>query len=162
MRPCRQPCDTPKFWGGWWTNPKRVGFNVSCLVSWQTAYQVAVERDHGRLTSNSESISIVLSSAVRSLALDWNSKLSIRMVAGFAELIEGKRFFGCGGLQPSEFASPAVQSATDSSRGVARPLLPCGRRFGRGIYKKNIRKPTELIRRPWHEGIKSWVSCHRR
>ena len=38
---------------------------------------------------------LYLSSAVRSLALDGNSKLSIRMVAEFAELIEGKRFFGC-------------------------------------------------------------------
>lgn len=34
---------------------------------------------------------------VRSLGLDWNSKLSIRMVAGFAELAERKEFFGCGG-----------------------------------------------------------------
>ena len=41
---------------------------------------------------------LYLSSAVRSLALDWNSKLSTRMVAGFAELIEGTRFFGCGGV----------------------------------------------------------------
>src|ERR1700687_3680307 len=40
--------------GGWWTNPKDVGSNGSYLVSWQTAYQVAVERDHGRLTSNPE------------------------------------------------------------------------------------------------------------
>ena len=38
---------------------KGVGLNVSYLVSRQTAYQVAVERDHGRLTSNSETISIV-------------------------------------------------------------------------------------------------------
>ena len=33
----------------------------------------------------------------RSLALDWDSKLSIRMVAGFAEIAEKERFFGCGG-----------------------------------------------------------------
>src|ERR1700680_1436932 len=33
-----------QFWGGWWTHPKGVGLNVSYLVSWQTAYQVAVER----------------------------------------------------------------------------------------------------------------------
>jgi len=52
--------------------------------------------NRGRMTSNSETISIVFV-VCRSLALDWNSKLSIRMVAGFAELIEGKRFFGCGG-----------------------------------------------------------------
>src|SRR3984957_13402693 len=35
---------------GWWTNPKGVGLNGSYLVSRPTAYQVAVERDHGRLT----------------------------------------------------------------------------------------------------------------
>ena len=45
------------FWGGWWTNPKRVGLNVSYLVSRQTAYQVAVERDNGRLTGKPEIIS---------------------------------------------------------------------------------------------------------
>jgi hypothetical protein len=33
-----------------------------------------------------------LSSAVRSLVLNWNSKLSIRLVAGFAEVIEGEHF----------------------------------------------------------------------
>jgi len=33
---------------------KGVGLNVSYLVSWQPAYQVAVDRDHGRLTSNPE------------------------------------------------------------------------------------------------------------
>src|SRR6202521_53600 len=44
--------------GGWWTNPKGVGSNGSYLVSWQTAYQVAVERDHGRLTGNPEVITV--------------------------------------------------------------------------------------------------------
>jgi hypothetical protein len=38
-----------------------------------------------------------LSSAVRSLALDSNSKLSIRMVAGFAEIAERKDFLVAGG-----------------------------------------------------------------
>jgi len=52
---------------------------------------------NSRMKANSETISIVFV-VCRSLALDWNSKLSIRMVAGFAELIEGKRFFGRGGL----------------------------------------------------------------
>jgi hypothetical protein len=28
--------------------------------------------------------------------------------------------------------------------------------------RENIRKPTELIRRPRHKGIKSWALCHRR
>jgi len=28
--------------------------------------------------------------------------------------------------------------------------------------RENIRKATELIRRPWYEGIKSWASCHHR
>jgi hypothetical protein len=60
MRPCCQPPrqhprDTPILGaGGWWTNPKGVGSNGSYLVSWQTAYQVAVERDHGRLTAYPE------------------------------------------------------------------------------------------------------------
>src|SRR6202163_1214554 len=54
MRRCCQPPATRQFWGGWWTNPKGVGLNVSYLVSWQTAYQVAVERDHGRLTGYPE------------------------------------------------------------------------------------------------------------
>jgi hypothetical protein len=49
---------TRQFWalvdGGWWNNPKGVGLNVSYLGSRQTAYQVAVERDHGRLTGNSD------------------------------------------------------------------------------------------------------------
>ena len=44
--------------------------------------------------------------------------LSIRMVAGFAEAAERRDFFGCGGLQPSEFASPTIQIGTDSSRSV--------------------------------------------
>src|ERR1700722_2020596 len=47
---------TRQFADGWWTNPKRVGLNVSYLVSRQTAYQVAVERDHGRFTGNPEVI----------------------------------------------------------------------------------------------------------
>jgi hypothetical protein len=38
----------------------------------------------------SETVLLYLSFAVRSLALDWNSKLSIRMVAGFAELADRK------------------------------------------------------------------------
>jgi hypothetical protein len=42
-----------------------------------------------------------------------NQKLSIRMVAGFREVAETQRFFGCGGLQPSEFASPALQIGID-------------------------------------------------
>src|SRR5882762_11890475 len=51
-RPCCQPRDTPILGaGGWWTNPQGVGSNGSYLVSCQTAYQVAVERDHGRLTT---------------------------------------------------------------------------------------------------------------
>jgi hypothetical protein len=33
-----------------------------------------------------------LASAVRSLAGDWNSKLSIRMVAGYSELIGSEQF----------------------------------------------------------------------
>jgi hypothetical protein len=41
------------------------------------------------------------------------------MVAGFAEVVERKEFFGCGGLQPSEFVSPAVQNGTYSARSVA-------------------------------------------
>src|ERR1700676_1653384 len=51
MRPCCQP----PIWGagGWWANPTAVGFNVSYLVSWQTPYQVGVERDHGGLTGHS-------------------------------------------------------------------------------------------------------------
>src|SRR6202795_50086 len=49
------PRDTPILGaGGWWPNPTGVGLNVSYLVSWQTAYQVAVERDHGRLTGKPE------------------------------------------------------------------------------------------------------------
>jgi hypothetical protein len=49
------PRDTPILGaGGWWTNPKGVGSNGSYLVSWQTAYQVAVERDHRRLTTHPE------------------------------------------------------------------------------------------------------------
>jgi hypothetical protein len=59
-----------------------------------------------------------LSSAVRSLVLNWNSKLSIRMVAAFAEVPDRKENRGCGGLQPSEFASRAVQFRTDSRRSV--------------------------------------------
>jgi hypothetical protein len=42
--------------GGWWTNPKGVDLNLSYIVSWQTAYQVAVERDHVRLASYSDVI----------------------------------------------------------------------------------------------------------
>jgi len=50
--------------------------------------------DCERVTGNSETISIVicrlpfLLSAVRLLAFDWSWKLSIRMVAGFAEIAE--------------------------------------------------------------------------
>jgi hypothetical protein len=53
MRRVVNPRDTPILGvGGCWTNPKGLGSNGSYLVSWQTAYQVAVERDHGRLRSN--------------------------------------------------------------------------------------------------------------
>ena len=53
MRHVVNPRDTPILGaGGCWTNPKGLGSNGSYLVSWQTAYQVAVERDHGRLRSN--------------------------------------------------------------------------------------------------------------
>src|ERR1700720_669383 len=55
MRRVVNPRDTPILGaGGCWTNPKGLGSNGSYLVSWQTAYQVAVERDHGRLRSNGE------------------------------------------------------------------------------------------------------------
>jgi hypothetical protein len=37
-----------------------------------------------------------------------NSELSIRMVAGFAEIAEKERFLSCGGLQPSELFSAAL------------------------------------------------------
>jgi hypothetical protein len=48
------PRDTPILGaGGRWTN-QGVGSSGSYLVSWQTAYQVAVERDHGRLTTHLE------------------------------------------------------------------------------------------------------------
>lgn len=39
-------------------------------------------------------------------------QLSIRMVAGFAEIAEKEGFFGCGVLQPSEFASAAIHVGT--------------------------------------------------
>jgi hypothetical protein len=54
-------------------------------------------------TENSEAISIVFD-VCRSLALDSNSKLSIRMVAGFAEIAEKESLFGCGGgFEPPTF-----------------------------------------------------------
>jgi len=28
--------------------------------------------------------------------------------------------------------------------------------------RENIRKPADLICRPWYGGVKSWASCHRR
>jgi hypothetical protein len=68
MRRVVNPRDTPILGaGGCWTNPKGLGSNGSYLVSWQTAYQVAVERDHGRLRSNGEAGSYRL---VRQISTD--------------------------------------------------------------------------------------------
>jgi hypothetical protein len=47
-----------------------VGSNGSYLVSWQTAYQVAVERDHGRLTGNPSVIRVQSQDMVYELSLD--------------------------------------------------------------------------------------------
>jgi hypothetical protein len=45
------------------------------------------------------------------------------MVAEFAEVIERKRNFACGGLQPSELFSPDIPLSTGSRSGlVNRPL----------------------------------------
>ena len=41
------------------------------------------------------------------------------MVAGFVEIAERKEFFGCGGLQPSELFSAAIQLGTDPARSIA-------------------------------------------
>jgi hypothetical protein len=40
---------------------------------------------------------IVVSYRSAAFAAHLTGKLSIRMVAGFAEIVEGERFFGCGG-----------------------------------------------------------------
>ena len=50
-------------------------------------------------------------------------KLSIRMVAGFAEVAE-KRIFGCGGLQPSELFSLAIPLSNGAHRRLDRRVLP--------------------------------------
>jgi hypothetical protein len=42
------------------------------------------------------------------------------MVAGLAEVVETKRFFGCGGLQPSELFGAAIWVGTYPSRRIAR------------------------------------------
>jgi hypothetical protein len=103
--------------------------------------------------------------------------LQIRMVAGFTEVIEGKRNFGCGGLQPSEFVSPAGPNETDSGSltppgvleiRVFSVLLQCTRNyvdfqvhgtwrvaearfasaFGVGISEKRLRESGPTQRRP--------------
>jgi hypothetical protein len=43
------------------------------------------------------------------------------MVAGFAEVIEGKDLFGCGGLQPSEFVGYSIRSRADSHCSAVAP-----------------------------------------
>src|SRR5580704_5721113 len=84
---------------GWMADQSktRAGLNVSYQVSRQTAYEVAVERDHGRLTSNPE----VISSAV------WvsNDKTRISSVLDFLTRcrLRGTNFF-CSGLSPVRWA----------------------------------------------------------
>jgi hypothetical protein len=70
MRRVVNPRDTPILGaGGCWTNPKGLGSNGSYLVSWQTAYQVAVERVSTRKTSGESDlgrpVSVVAESRLR-------------------------------------------------------------------------------------------------
>jgi len=55
------------------------------------------------------------------------------MVAGFVEIAERKDFFGCGGLQPSELFSAAIQRGTDPARRVGGTAKVNGHKAGDSV-----------------------------
>src|SRR5216684_8297028 len=98
MRPCCQPPRHANLGaGGWWTNPKGVGSNGSYLVSWQTAYQVAVERDHGRMMGHSEVMLPLLQRGLYDFRMDFcdlivsmeQAEISPRPVVGVIVVVSG-------------------------------------------------------------------------